>query len=345
MGKEEAVSDQAAGRLSSQDTELVARLGAVRRALLQEIKKVIVGQDEVLEQILITMFCRAHALVEGVPGLAKTLIVRTIADTMNLDFKRIQFTPDLMPTDITGTEILEIDPESQRRDFKFVRGPIFTNILLADEINRTPPKTQSALLQAMQEYHVTVAGEDHFLDAPFFVLGTQNPIEQEGTYPLPEAQLDRFLFKVKVDYPTLDQEIDVALTTTAQETPALDPILGREEILEIQNVVRQVLVARPVASYAVRLVRATRPHDDGNTEDIRRYLAWGAGPRACQSLLLGAKARALIDGRVNVSMNDIRFVSKPVLRHRLVTSFAAESDSVSADNVIEQLTEQVPELA
>ena len=318
---------------------------AAHDKILEQMQTVIVGQEEVIGLAVLALFSRGHCILEGVPGLAKTLMIASLAKLLSLDFARIQFTPDLLPSDITGTEILEEDQTTGKRVTRFKRGPVFTNILLADEINRTPPKTQSALLQAMQEYHVTVAGEDHFLDAPFFVLGTQNPIEQEGTYPLPEAQLDRFLFKVKVDYPTLDQEIDVALTTTAQETPALDPILGREEILEIQNVVRQVLVARPVASYAVRLVRATRPHDDGNTEDIRRYLAWGAGPRACQSLLLGAKARALIDGRVNVSMNDIRFVSKPVLRHRLVTSFAAESDSVSADNVIEQLTEQVPELA
>ena len=313
--------------------------------LLEQMSRVIVGQEEVVGLTVLGLFCRGHCILEGVPGLAKTLMISSMAKLLSMDFGRIQFTPDLLPSDITGTEILEEDQTTGKRVTRFIRGPVFTNVLLADEINRTPPKTQSALLQAMQEYHVTVAGEHHLIEAPFFVLGTQNPIEQEGTYPLPEAQLDRFLFKIKVDYPTLDQEIDVALSTTGQETQQLDPILNREEILAIQNVVREVLVARPVASYAVRLVRATRPGDGQNPESIRKYLTWGAGPRACQSLLLGAKARALIDGRVHASMDDIRFVAKPVLRHRLVTSFTAESDSVSADDVIDRLIDHVPELA
>ena len=312
--------------------------------LLEQMGRVIVGQEEVVGLTVLGLFCRGHCILEGVPGLAKTLMISSMAKLLSMDFGRIQFTPDLLPSDITGTEILEEDQTTGKRVTRFIRGPVFTNVLLADEINRTPPKTQSALLQAMQEYHVTVAGEHHVIEAPFFVLGTQNPIEQEGTYPLPEAQLDRFLFKIKVDYPTLDQEIDVALSTTGQETQQLNPILSREEILDIQNVVREVLVARPVASYAVRLVRATRPRDEQNPESIRKYLTWGAGPRACQSLLLGAKARALIDGRVHASMDDVRFVAKPVLRHRLVTSFTAESDSVTADDVIERLIDHVPEL-
>jgi MoxR-like ATPase len=324
--------------------EAAEKAATAYEQLLAQMGRVIVGQEEVVGLTVLGLFCRGHCILEGVPGLAKTLMISTVAKLLSLNFSRIQFTPDLLPSDITGTEILEEDQTTGKRVTRFIGGPVFTNVLLADEINRTPPKTQSALLQAMQEYNVTVAGEHHPIDVPFFVLGTQNPIEQEGTYPLPEAQLDRFLFKIKVDYPTLEQEIDVALTTTAQETQQLEPILSREEILDIQNVVREVLVARPVASYAVRLVRASRPQDEQNPESIRRYLTYGAGPRACQSLLLGAKARALIDGRVHASMDDIRSVAKPVLRHRLVTSFTAESDSVSPDDVIDQLIGHVPEI-
>ncbi len=343
MGKEEAVSDQAAGRLSSQDTELVARLGAVRRALLQEIKKVIVGQDEVLEQILITMFCRAHALVEGVPGLAKTLIVRTIADTMNLDFKRIQFTPDLMPTDITGTEILEIDPESQRRDFKFVPGPIFTNILLADEINRTPPKTQAALLECMQEYRVTAAGRTYPIEPPFFVLATQNPIEQEGTYPLPEAQLDRFMFNILIDYPSRSEEIAIIRATTAEEMPSAGKVMDGREVLRVQQIVRRVPVSDHVMEYAADLTRATRPGSAEAPQFIKDWVEWGAGPRAAQYLVLGAKARAMIQGRFNVSCADVRAMVHPVMRHRILTNFTADSEGVSVEGVIDRLLESIPE--
>jgi MoxR-like ATPase len=323
--------------------ELAQKAAASYRQLLSEMRRVIIGQEDVVGLIVLGLFCRGHCILEGVPGLAKTLMISSIARLLALKFGRIQFTPDLLPSDITGTEILEEEQSTGKRVTRFIPGPVFTHVLLADEINRTPPKTQSALLQAMQEYHVTVAGEHHAIESPFFVLGTQNPIEQEGTYPLPEAQLDRFLLKIKVDYPTLEQEIDVAISTTGQDPQQLDPILSRDEILAIQGVVREVLVARPVASYAVRLVRASRPQDAKNPESIRKYLTWGAGPRACQALLLGAKARALVDGRVHASVADIRFVAKPVLRHRLVTSFTAESDSVTADDVIDRLLEHVPE--
>ena len=344
QSEEPTPDTQAADQASEKLLEAAEKATAAHARLLEQMSRVIVGQEEVVGLTVLGLFCRGHCILEGVPGLAKTLMISSLAKLLSLNFGRIQFTPDLLPSDITGTEILEEDHTTGKRVTRFIRGPVFTNVLLADEINRTPPKTQSALLQAMQEYHVTVAGEHHAIEPPFFVLGTQNPIEQEGTYPLPEAQLDRFLFKIKVDYPTLDQEIDVALTTTGQESQQLEPVVSCEEILEIQNVVREVLVARPVASYAVRLVRATRPRDEQNPESIRKYVTWGAGPRACQSLLLGAKARALIDGRVNASMDDIRFVAKPVLRHRLVTSFTAESDSVSPDDVIDRLIEHVPEL-
>jgi len=323
--------------------ELAQQVAEAHRNMMKQMSRVIIGQQDVMELMLLALFCQGHCILEGVPGLAKTLMISSLSQLLSLRFGRIQFTPDLMPSDITGTEILEEDQLTGKRVMRFVRGPIFANMVLADEINRTPPKTQAALLQAMQEYHVTVAGEHHYLDKPFFVLGTQNPIESEGTYPLPEAALDRFMFKIKVDYPSLDEEIDIALTTTRQLPEELDPVLAKEEILRMQEVVRDVIVARPVASYAARLVRSTRPIEEDKPDIVRRYLTWGAGPRACQALLLGGKARALLDGRLHVSIEDIAFIAKPVLRHRLVTNFTAESEDVSTDDVIDQLLEELPE--
>jgi len=319
------------------DLRAAEDLARIYAELSRQLSRVIHGQQDVLRQILIAMFAQGHCLLEGVPGLAKTLMISTLAQLLSLDFKRIQFTPDLMPSDITGTEILDEEEGTGRRRMRFVKGPIFGNILLGDEINRTPPKTQAALLQAMQEYQVTCAGETFPLDRPFLVLGTQNPIEQEGTYPLPEAQLDRFMFKVVVDYPSFDEELAIAEQTTSTGTPELSPVLSKADILALQRVVRKVLVGRSVSSFAVRLVRATRPKGGEAPDFVRKYLTWGAGPRACQALLLGAKANALLDGRVHVSLDDIRQVAKPVLRHRLVTSFAAESDGITQDGVIEKL--------
>jgi MoxR-like ATPase len=321
------------------DLRAAERLTAIYQQMTQQLGRVIVGQHDVLKQVLIALFCQGHCILEGVPGLAKTLMIANIAQLLSLSFKRIQFTPDLMPSDITGTEILEEEEGTSRRRMKFVKGPIFGNVILGDEINRTPPKTQAALLQAMQEYKVTIAGADYPLERPFLVLGTQNPIEQEGTYPLPEAQLDRFMFKVIVDYPSYDEEVRIAETTTAGDPPRLDPILDRATILELQRVVRKVLVARTVVGYAVKLARATRPATDEAPDFVKKYLTWGAGPRACQAMLLGAKAHAMLDGRVHVSTEDIRQVARPVLRHRLATSFRAESDGVTADRVVEKLFE------
>jgi MoxR-like ATPase len=272
-------------------------------------------------------------------------MISTIAQLLSLNFRRIQFTPDLMPSDITGTEILDEEEGTGKRRMRFVLGPIFGNIVLGDEINRTPPKTQAALLQAMQEYKVTIAGVDYPLEKPFLVLGTQNPIEQEGTYPLPEAQLDRFMFKILVDYPSFDEELAIAETTTTGDLPTLEPLLDRNAILAMQKIVRKVLVGRSVSAYAVSLARATRPGSDESPDFIKKYLSWGAGPRACQAMLLGAKANALLDGRVHVSTDDIRYVALPVLRHRLATSFRADSDGVTADHVIEKLFETIREPA
>ena len=319
------------------------RLTGVYDQMTRQLGRVIVGQQEVLKQVLIALFCQGHCILEGVPGLAKTLMISSIAQLLSLNFKRIQFTPDLMPSDITGTEILEEEEGTGRRRMRFVKGPIFGNIILGDEINRTPPKTQAALLQAMQEYKVTTAGTDFLLEKPFLVLGTQNPIEQEGTYPLPEAQLDRFMFKVLIDYPSYEDELTIAETTTAGDLPKIDAVLDRDGILDIQRTVRKVLIARSVTAYAVQLVRATRPGAEEAPDFVKKYLSWGAGPRACQALLLGGKAHALLDGRVHVSTDDIRYVARPVLRHRLATSFRAESDGVTADHIVEKLFHEVRE--
>jgi MoxR-like ATPase len=330
-------------QVDEQDLKAAEQLAQAYEKLTAELSRVIIGQNEVLKQVLIALFSRGHCLLEGVPGLAKTLMISSIAELLSLNFRRIQFTPDLMPSDITGTEILDEEEGTGHRRMRFVKGPIFGHIILADEINRTPPKTQAALLQAMQEYKVTTAGEDFVLEEPFLVLGTQNPIEQEGTYPLPEAQLDRFMFRIQVGYPSLEEELQIAEVTTSGERPTLDALLDRRDILHLQNIVRKVLVARSVTKYAVKLVRATRPQTDEAPDFIKKYLTWGAGPRAYQALLLGAKANALIDGRVHVSTEDIRYVALPVMRHRLVTNFTAESDGVSTDHLVTKLFEFVRE--
>jgi MoxR-like ATPase len=325
------------------DLRAAERLTQAYEQMTEQLARVIIGQNEVLKQVLIALFCQGHCILEGVPGLAKTLMISSIAQLLSLNFRRIQFTPDLMPSDITGTEILDEEEGTGHRRMRFIRGPIFGNIILGDEINRTPPKTQAALLQAMQEYKVTIAGIDHPLEKPFLVLGTQNPIEQEGTYPLPEAQLDRFMFKILVDYPSYEEELAIAETTTSSDMPTLEPILNAATIMNLQKTVRKVLIGRSMAGYAVKLVRATRPNSEEASDFVKKYLTWGAGTRACQAILLGAKANAMLDGRVHVSTDDIRYVASPVLRHRLVTSFRAESDGITPDKIVEQLFETVEE--
>ena len=323
------------------DLQQVETLRKAYAAMKEEIRKVIVGQDHVVDELFMAMFCRGHCLLIGVPGLAKTLTISTLAKVLSLSFNRIQFTPDLMPADITGTEVIQEDRSSGKRDFKFLAGPIFANVILADEINRTPPKTQAALLEAMQEYQVTVGGRRHDLQRPFFVLATQNPIEQEGTYPLPEAQLDRFMFMIKVDYPTIDDEREILRRTTEDRTVDIRAILGAAEIQELQAIVRKVPIADHVLDYALRLTRATRLTTADAPAWVKEQLQWGAGPRASQNLVLGAKARALLSGRFYVSAEDVRAVAKPVLRHRLITSFGAEAEGITTDMVIDRLLEEV----
>ncbi len=325
------------------DAGVVARLGLARRTLLDEIGKVIIGQQEVLEQVLIALFCRGHTLVVGVPGLAKTLIVRTLARCLSLDFKRIQFTPDLMPGDITGTEVLDIDPETRQRRFRFVPGPIFTNILLADEINRTPPKTQAALLESMQEHSVTVSGRTHRIPEPFFVLATQNPIEQEGTYPLPEAQLDRFMLNILIGYPSRQEEVRIFRETTLGDMPEAGVVMDGRQIAQVQAIVRRMPVSDHVLEYVASLVRSTRPECDEAPPYVKQHVEWGAGPRAGQYLVLGAKARALVAGRLNVSCADVRAVARPVLRHRIFTNFNADSEGITVEEVIGYLLDTVTE--
>jgi MoxR-like ATPase len=323
--------------------EAVRRVAQARETLVGEVHKVIIGQDEMIEQMLICMFARGHCLTIGVPGLAKTLTVSSIAQALRMRFMRIQFTPDLMPSDITGTEIIDQDPASGKRTFRFVRGPIFSNIVLADEINRTPPKTQAALLQAMQEYEVTVAGNTYKLDPPFFVMATQNPIEQEGTYPLPEAQLDRFMLSINIGYPTRDEEREIVMATTQTNRPEIRAVLQGQDILWTQQLVRQVPTAQHMVDYAVDLARATRPKESASPDFVKNWLAWGAGPRAAQYLILGAKARAILHGRYAVSARDIRAMALPVLRHRLFTNFNADAEGVDVDQVIEKILQTVPE--
>ena len=321
-------------------TELAERVRRGRKQILTELRKVIVGQDECIDQVLIALFTGGHCLITGVAGLAKTLMIKTLADILDLTFRRIQFTPDLMPADITGTEIL--DEESGHRTLRFVKGPIFSQIILADEINRTPPKTQAALLEAMQEYHVTAAGRTYPLDQPFFVLATQNPIELEGTYPLPEAQLDRFMFNIVMTYLSEDQEVRVVTETTGtSREPALCVLRG-SDITDFQQLIRQVYVSEEIARYAVRLVDASRPGRRANLEFVQKWVKWGAGLRASQSLILGGKARALMHGRFHVSVGDVSALAPPILRHRIITNFYAESEKVDSDKLVTQLLEAVP---
>ena len=321
-----------------EEQELLAKFADNYAKLREQISRVIIGQESVIEELLTALFAGGHCLLVGVPGLAKTLLVSTVAQSLNLKFARIQFTPDLMPSDITGTDVLEEDATTGKRVFRFIQGPVFANVVLADEINRTPPKTQSALLQAMQEYKVTVSGKTYELEAPFFVLATQNPIELEGTYPLPEAQLDRFMFNIKVDYPSEEEEFEIVDTTTSREAATPVNVLSADDIVNIQRLIRRVPVSEHVLKYAVKLVRTSR---DENLDDIGGYLSWGAGPRAGQYLILGSKARAIMMGRTTCDIEDVRAVAYPVLRHRLVTNFRAEADGVTADDLIGRLLEKV----
>jgi len=333
-------SAPAPGTDERSDVEMVRALEAARRRILEQVKRRIVGQDEVIELLLVALFARGHGLFVGVPGLAKTLLITTLAEVLSLASSRIQFTPDLMPTDITGTDVLEEDGTG-RRHFRFVRGPVFTNILLADEINRTPPKTQAALLQVMAEGQVTAGGQTYRIDPPYSVFATQNPIEQEGTYPLPEAQLDRFLFQIDVGYPSAAEEEEIVRRTTAPSGPPPTAVLSREEILELQSLVPKVPVADHVVAHAVRLARASRPDSEDAPGVVRRTLSFGAGPRAGQALILGAKARAILDGRFAAEIDDVRALAGPVLRHRLVPSFRAEAEGIRAEQVIEELLAHV----
>ncbi len=320
----------------------IARLGAALEQIKEQLGRVIVGQHDVIEQMLIALFSRGHCLLEGVPGLAKTLLVSTLARSLNLTFSRVQFTPDLMPADITGTDIIEENRSTGQRELRFLAGPIFSHVILADEINRTPPKTQAALLEAMQERQVTVGRIRHQMSDPFLVLATQNPIEQEGTYPLPEAQQDRFMFKVLVTYPKFEEEFEVARRTTSGAPADVQPVLSPEEILQLQDLVRSVPISDHLIRYALALVRQTRVREEAAADFAREQLAWGAGPRATQFLILGAKARALVHGRPHVEVEDIRALAKPVLRHRLVVNFAAESDGITTDHVVDRLLEVTP---
>ncbi len=328
--------------LAGSDLDAAKRLSAVHDKLRRELGKVIVGQDEVVEQLLTAVFGRGHCILVGVPGLAKTLLISTLSRTLSLTFRRIQFTPDLMPADITGTEVIQEDRATGERTFKFVKGPVFANVVLADEINRAPPKTQAALLEAMQEHQVTAGGKRYPLDEPFFVLATQNPIEQEGTYPLPEAQLDRFMFHVKVDYPSAEEELQIVQRTTGGVAQDVSTLLTAEEILAVQETVRRVPVADSVVAYAVRLVRATRVTKPEAPDFVKDWVRWGAGPRAAQYLILGAKARALVHGRTYVSTDDVKAVAHPVLRHRVLTNFQAEAEGVTPDIVVDRLLQTVP---
>ncbi|MGN6726985.1 MAG: AAA family ATPase [Tepidisphaeraceae bacterium] len=328
--------------LAAEELAAVEKLQKAYHDLRAELGKVIVGQDAVIEELLIALFCRGHALLVGVPGLAKTLLISTLAKTLGLSFNRIQFTPDLMPSDITGTEVIEEDKATGSRALRFVRGPIFSNVILADEINRTPPKTQAALLEAMQEHQVTAGGKQHRLPQPFFVLATQNPIEQEGTYPLPEAQLDRFMFNIHVGYPSEDEEFNIVRMTTQNQKVELSHILSGEEVLQLQEVVRRVPVADHVIRYALQFTRLTRRGEGKVPDFVEEFVGWGAGPRASQYLTLAGKARALLKGRYHVSTDDIRHVAVPVLRHRIVTNFNAEAEGVRSDTIVNKLIDYIP---
>ena len=326
---------------SKDDLKLVEKLAESKKDILKQLHKVIVGQDSVIEELLIALFSRGHCLIEGVPGLAKTLLVDSLSKILDLEFRRIQFTPDLMPSDITGTDVIEEEANSKTRCFRYIQGPIFANIVLADEINRTPPKTQSALLQAMQEYHVTASGKSYPLPLPFYVLATQNPIEQEGTYPLPEAQLDRFFFKILINYPDREEEIEIVKSTTAFQEIALFKVLNSKEIIKLQDIVRKVPVSDHVVEYAVSLVAATRPKSDKAPASVKDLVQWGAGPRASQCLILGSKARAVLQGRLTASVEDVKALAFPVLRHRLVLSFQAEAEGVTSEQVVQKILNAV----
>lgn len=342
---EEEAEAEAPREPTGRDLKAVQQLSRSYAVIRDELSKIIVGQDEVIEQLLIAMFCQGHCLLVGVPGLAKTLLIRSLAELLSLKFKRIQFTPDLMPSDITGTEIIQEDPVTKERAFKFLPGPIFANIILADEINRTPPKTQSALLESMQEHRVTVGDKTYRLEEPFFVLATQNPIEQEGTYPLPEAQLDRFMFMVLVDYPSRDEELQIMKTTTGLHEAELRKVMGAEEIIRLQEIVRKVPVAEHIFEFSADIVRSTRPNTEESAPFVNDYVSWGAGPRACQYLILGGKARAILNARYHVTTEDIRAVAHPVLRHRIITNYNAESEGISSDMIIDQILKLVEKQA
>lgn len=327
----------------STDLQAVEKIARGKQKIKEEISKVIIGQTDVIEHMLIALFCKGHCLFVGVPGLAKTMLVSTLADVLDLKFNRIQFTPDLMPADITGTDVLEQDQHTGRRFFRFIKGPIFANILLADEINRTPPKTQAALLQSMQEYKVTASGHTYPLDLPFLVFATQNPIEQEGTYPLPEAQLDRFMFQINIEYPKQEEEIEIVRTTTSAYRPELEKAFSPQEICELQKLVLKVPVADHVLAYAVRMVRNSRPTEGNSSEFVRKWVSWGAGPRASQNLILGGKARAILQGRYAVTTDDIRALAHPILQHRIITNFHAEAEGITSSRIIDRLLEEVKE--
>ena len=328
--------------LEDQDLEAVRQLNEAYDKITTELNKVIVGQKQVIEELLVALFARGHCLLVGVPGLAKTLLIHTLADALSLQFSRIQFTPDLMPSDITGTEVIQEDKTSGTREFRFLKGPVFANVILADEINRTPPKTQAALLEAMQEHQVTIGGERRILDEPFFVLATQNPIEQEGTYPLPEAQLDRFMFNILVDYPDEEEELEIVRRTTADAVVEVSPTLDAREIELLSQTVRRVPIADHVARYALQLVRSTRRGKGEVPSFVAEYVSWGAGPRATQYLVLGSKARAILQGRHYVDTEDIRAVAPAVLRHRIMTNFNAEAEGIKPDDIIRKLIETIP---
>ena len=327
---------------SETPTQAIRQLGEAREQLLEQLAQVIVGQSQVLDELLISLFSRGHCLLEGVPGLAKTLMISTLSRALDLSFSRIQFTPDLMPADITGTEIIEENKTTGARERRFLEGPLFSHVVLADEINRTPPKTQAALLEAMQERQVTVGRVRHQLSDPFLVLATQNPIEQEGTYPLPEAQQDRFMFKIFVEYPSYQEEFDIARRTTSLQTETVQPILSARQILDLQRIVREVPITDHVINYALSLVRQTRVGHPGIPDFVEELVSWGAGPRAVQFLILGGKARALLHGRTHVSTEDIAALARPVLRHRLIMNFAAESDGVTQDDIVDKLIAATP---
>ena len=328
---------------TQKDMAVLEELAKAKQSFFSEVGKVVIGQQEILDHILIALLSRGHSLLVGVPGLAKTLIIKTLSDVLDLSFKRIQFTPDLMPSDITGTELIDVDQNTGQRSFRFYQGPIFANIVLADEINRTPPKTQAALLEAMQEHKVTAGGKTYDLDEPFFVLATQNPIEQEGTYPLPEAQLDRFMFNLNIEYPSTEDEVSIVRETTTPEIQSLNAVITKSEIATYQDLVRRVPVADNVVEYAVKLVGATRPNSSTAPEFIQQSVDWGAGPRASQYLVLGAKAKAILDGRPSPNINDIQSLALPILRHRVLPNFNAEAEGLKVEDILNRLLDTIVE--